>query len=204
MRPRKQTSDTRLDAAAKGLAEDGKLSAAVKIPDAAGPLRVEADLRTRRLSTSVTIDAPRDGRSLTRVKWALRQLKKAPGDLRVDVSFVGTRGTTSLLLNEAREYPQRLLSATDPKREPRAFELTSAKPMGTKRGKGEMSFVLETRQQAVDFYRRIVQDLRAWQPSAPKLPEEPETVPTTSEPEPPAFSVEERDPGEAVDPVDGG
>ena len=73
--------------------------------------------------------------------------------------------------------------------------------MGTKRGKGEKSFVLETRQQAVDFYRRIVQDLRSWQPSAPKLPEEPEAVPATPEPEPPPFSAEERDAGEAVDPA---
>jgi hypothetical protein len=135
------------------------------------------------------------------VKWALRQLKHAPADLRLDVSFAGARETTSLLLGEAHEYPQRLLSGTDPKRDPRAFDLTLTKPMGTKRGKGEKSFVLETRQQAVDFYRRIVQDLRAWQPSAPKLPEEPETVPATPAAEPPAFSVEERYPGEAVDPA---
>ena len=120
--------------------------------------------------------------------------------MRIDASFAGARETSSLLLSEAREYPQRLLSAKDPKREPRAFTLTLTKPMGTKRGKGEKSFVLETRQQAVDFYRRIVQDLRAWQPSAPKLPDEPDDVPETPEPEPPPFSAEEREPGEAVDP----
>jgi hypothetical protein len=132
---------------------------------------------------------------------ALRQLKNAPADLRVDVSFAGARETTSLLLSEAHEYPQRLLSATDPKREPRAFDLTLTKPMGTKRGNGEKSFVLETRQQAVDFYRRVVQDLRAWQPAAPNLPEEPEAVPATPESEPPPFSADERDAGEAVDPA---
>jgi hypothetical protein len=201
MRPRKQTSEVRLDAAVKGLAEGGTLEASVKIPDAAGPLRVEADLRTRQLSTCVIIDAPGDGRPQTRLNWVLRQLKHAPGDLRVDVSFAGARETSSLLLGEAREYPQRLLSGTDPKRDPRAFDLTLTKPMGTKRGKGEKSFVLETRQQAVDFSRRIVQDLRAWQPSAPKLPEQPDTVPVTPESEPPPFSAEDREAGEAVDPL---
>jgi hypothetical protein len=200
VRPRKQTSEARIDAAVKTLAETGTLSGTIRVPDAVGPLTVDADLRTRTLSTSVAVEAPREGRSLTRVKWLTRQLKQAPGDLRVDASFVGARETRSLLLLDAREYPQRLLSDTDPKREPRAFNLTLTKPMGTKRGKGEKSFVLETRQQAVDFYRRIVQNLRAWQPSAPKLPDEPDDVPATPEPSPPPFGVEERDPGEAVDP----
>jgi hypothetical protein len=175
------------------------LSGAIKVPGAVGSLTVEADLRTRTLSTSVTVDAPRERRPLTRVKWMTRQLKQAPGELRLDASFAGARETSSLLLSEAREYPQRVLSATDPKREPRAFTLTLTKPMGTKRGKGEKSFVLETRQQAVDFYRRIVQDLSAWQPSAPKLPDEPDDVPEAPEPEPPPFSADEREPGEAVD-----
>jgi hypothetical protein len=200
MRPRKQTSDARLDSAVKGLAEAGTLEASLRVPDAVGPVSVQADLRTRQVSTSVTVEAPRDGRPLTRVNWMLRQLKQAPKDLRVDTQFVGARETAALLLGEASEYPQRLLSTTDPKREPRAFILTLTRAMGTKRGKGEKSFVLETRQQTVDFYRRIVQDLRAWQPSAPKLPAEPEEVPVTPAAEPPAFSGEgEREPGEAVD-----
>jgi hypothetical protein len=201
VRPRKQMSDARLHAAVKGLAEAGTLAGSVRVPDAVGPLTDEADLRTRKVSTSVTVEAPRDGRALTRVSWILRQLKQAPQELRADVQFVGSRETTSLLFGEAREYPQRLLSASDPKREPRAFVLTLTRPMGTKRGKGEKSFVLETRQQTVDFYRRIVQDLRAWQPSAPKLPAEPEEAPITPAAEPPLFSAEgERAPGEAVDP----
>jgi len=171
-RPRKQTSEARLDEAVKGLADDGVLRGTIRVPDAVGPLTVEADLRTRKLSTSVAVDAPKTGRPLTRVKWALRQLKQAPGDLRVDVKFANVRDTSSVLFEEAREYPQRLLLASDTKREPRAFVLTLTKSMGTKRGKGEKSFVLETRQQAVDFYRNIVQDIRAWQPPAPKLPDE--------------------------------
>jgi hypothetical protein len=77
--------------------------------------------------------------------------------------------------------------------------------MGTKRGKGEKSFVLETRKQAVGFYRGIVQELRAWQPSAPKLPAEPDEVPEEPTPEPPPFStVDEREVGEAADPAGAG
>ena len=201
VRPRKQTSEARLDAAVQGLAEAGTLQATIKVPDAVGPITVQADLRTRKVSASVGIDAPREGRPLTRIKWVLKQLPEAPNDLRVDVSFTGSRETTSILLAEAREYPQRLLSPSDPKRDPRAFILTLTRPMGTKRGKGEKSFVLETRQQAVDFYRRIVQGLRPWQATAPRLPAEPDEIPESAVPDPPPFSAEdEREPGEAVAP----
>jgi hypothetical protein len=205
VRPRKQTSEARLDAAVKALAETGALQGTIRVPDAVGPITVNADLRTRKLSTSVVVDAPREGRPLTRVNWILRQTKRAPSELRVDVSFAGARETSSLLLAEARDYPHRLLSATDSKRDPRAFNLTLTRSMGTKRGKGEKSFVLETRRQAVGFYRGIVQDLRAWQPSAPKLPAERDEVPEEPTAEPPPFSAaDEREAGEAVDPAGAG
>lgn len=71
--------------------------------------------------------------------------------------------------------------------------------MGTKRGKGERSFVLETRKQAVDFYRELVQNLRAWRPSAPRLPDEPEEQSPPPQPKPPVFSsTDAREPTEGV------
>jgi hypothetical protein len=58
VRPRKQTSAARLDANAAALAENGLLDAAIRVPDAVGPLVVQADLRTRKVITSVAVDAP--------------------------------------------------------------------------------------------------------------------------------------------------
>jgi hypothetical protein len=195
---RRQSSDAKV----KDLAETGRLSAAVNVPDAVGPITVEADLRAQLVTTSVQVDAPKEGRPLTRVNWMLRQLREAPDDLRVDVAFASTRETASALLGEAREYPQRLLSPSDQKREPRAFTLALSRKMGTKRGKAQGSFVIETRRQAVDFYRQLVQNLRRWQPSPPKLPDEPaEKAPETPQPKPPAFSAEDREVGEGVDPA---
>jgi hypothetical protein len=73
--------------------------------------------------------------------------------------------------------------------------------MGTKRGKGERSFVLETRKQAIDFYRDLVQTLRPWRAVPPKLPDEPEEVPETPTAEPPPFSAtDDREPAEAQPP----
>ena len=199
VRPRKQAAAARLDANAAVLASEGVLEAAIKVPDAVGPLLLRADLRTRKVITSVAIDAPANGRPATRVNWLLRQLKDAPSGLVVELSFANTKATTAGLLSAAKGDPQSLLLANDPTRPPRAFRLALSQSMGTKRGKGERSFVLETRKQAIEFYRNLVQNLRSWRAAPPKLPEEePEDAPQTPAPEPPAFTGEGREPTEAT------
>jgi hypothetical protein len=54
-----------------------------------------------------------------RINWLLRQLDDVPDDLRVEVVYPNARDTTSVLLAQAREDPNRLLYPPDPKREPR-------------------------------------------------------------------------------------
>jgi hypothetical protein len=183
----------------KGLESDGLLSGSFRVPGAVGPIEVEADLRARLTRASVKVTAPREGRPQTRINWILRQLKKAPDDLRVEVQFARTKETTALLLRDAREEPAGLLSPTDSKREPRSFTLSLARPLGTKRGRGERSFVLETRRQVVSFYGDLVEGLAEWRPKAPKLPPEkpPEedprrTISPMSNPPAPAHAAPER------------
>ena len=156
----------------KRLEGDGILSSSFKVPGAVGPIEVEADLRARLTRVSVKVGAPREGRPLTRINWMLRQLRKAPDDLRIEVRFARTKESTALLLRDVGEDPKGLLSPSDPKREPRSFTLSLARPLGTKRGKGERSFVLETRRQVVSFYGDLVEGLSDWRPKAPKLPTE--------------------------------
>jgi hypothetical protein len=201
VRPRKQTSAARLDANCKALADSGSLEAAIRVPDAAGDVVVQADLRAKRVTASVAVNAPEEGRPATRVNWLLKQLKEAPESLVIEASFPNTRSTTAALLKDAREDPRRLLLDSDSKRPPRGFRLALSGPMGAKRGKGERSFVLETRKQTVAFYRDLVQDLRPWRASAPRLPDEPEVAAVDPSPEPPAFSAtDERAPAEAPAP----
>lgn len=147
----------------------GTLTGSFRVPGAVGPIDVEADLRARQTRASVRVNAPKEGRPLTRINWMLRQLGKAPQDLRVEVRFARTKETTALLLADALEDPKALLSPSDPKREPRSFSLSLARPLGTKRGRGERSFVLETRRQVVGFYGGLVENLTTWQPKAPRL-----------------------------------
>ena len=195
VRPRSHTATMRVEDHCKNLADNGALDAAIRVPDAAGDLSLQADLRARKVITSVTIDAPGDGRPVTRVNWLLRQLKDAPVGLVIEARFVSTKVTTALRLEEARDNPQKLLLDGDPKRPPRSFRLALSGGRGAKRGTGERSFVLETRKQVISFYRDLVQDLRQWRAAAPKLPDEPRDIELEPSPDPPPFSAaDEREP----------
>ncbi|MEX1142456.1 MAG: hypothetical protein WD993_03650 [Thermoleophilaceae bacterium] len=167
--PRRQTREERVALLAKAVVESGRLDGGLRVPDAVGPLEIVVDLGRRQVEATVVVAAPKEGRATARLNWILRQLRDAPSDLRLGVSFEGARETTSGSLAEARDDPRLLLSQADPKRCPRTFAITLVRPMGTKRGKARGSFVGDTRQQAFDFYREIVQTLKAWQPRAPRL-----------------------------------
>jgi hypothetical protein len=173
VRSRGKSPRARLEEAVAILSSEGRLRGAIRVPDAVGPIELEADLRSRRLITSVDIEAPRDRkRSTARINWLLGQLKGAPDELRIDVRFPRRREGQSALLGESRDAPERLLLPSDPKCPPSSFLIAQSRAIGTKGGRGEGSFVDETCKQAIRFYRELVQGLRAPQPKAPQLSEE--------------------------------
>lgn len=174
-KPRAKNAKERVKAAAKQLAEEGTLVGGFKVPDAVGPVEVEANLRTRRITTTVELPAPKDlKRPRAKINWLLRQLKEAPDDLRLETRLANTSRTASALLEHCREDPDRLLLEDDPKREPRAFVISRSLAIGTKNGLGQGSFIGETRSQAAGFYRDLVQNLTPPLRKAPKLPREKE------------------------------
>lgn len=197
---RKLEPAARLEQSVRTLVDSGCLAGAIKVPDAAAPIDLEINLRTRQVTTSASLAAPREGRPATRIHWLLRQLKDAPPLVRVEVRYPNARDSMSMLLKDARVSPQNLLYAADAKREPREFTVALSKEMGSKRGKLAGSFVGETKAQALAFYRDVVQPLKAWSASAPKLPIPADRGEVIATPEPPDFSAGVRDTGEGVDP----
>lgn len=199
--PRKLDLDGRRDAIVRELADSGHLKATVKVPDAIASVDIDVDLRSKLVTTSVEIAAPREGRAKTRLTWLLRQLRDAPPTVRIDVSYPLARETTTALLKPALEMPERLLWQADTKREPRTFRVALSREMGTKRGKGQGSFVAESKKQVIDFYRVVVQQLKPWTAGAPKLPSPPDAAEPTASPRPPDFTAADaREPGEGQDP----
>jgi hypothetical protein len=180
-RPRKQTTAARLDELVKSLADAGELVSELRIPDAVGPLTIRANLRSRQTFTSVSVDAKGEGRQKGRFTWLLRQLHDASDDVLVEAAFPNARATTVARLGDVRDDPAPLYYPNDAKRPPRSFVVTQARPMGQKRGRAEGSFVRETSAQAVEFYRDLVQELKPWRPSAPRLRTEPDSAPPTQD-----------------------
>jgi hypothetical protein len=171
---RKEQADPALrgQALAASLVADGTLSGTIRIPDTVAPIDVVVDLRAGRVMASVDIDAPKQGRPATRVNWLARQLKHAPDNLRVEAFVVGGRGPGETeLLSTVRNDPNCLVA--DPKRDLRAFRVEMARPMGTKRGRGTGAFIDSVLDLVDDFYGEVVQHVKAWTASPPKMRETP-------------------------------
>ena len=156
--------------AVRRLLDDGVLRGELRIKDAAGPMILEADLRAGQTRAAARIDAPEKGQARGRIGWLLRQLKEAPGDLRVDVAFERAQRTQGTTLAKAQEDPELLRFAEDRQRPPQAVHdqhHTAHGPAAP--GAGRRAFVDATIALATSFYRDILQDIRAWQAPPPQL-----------------------------------
>jgi len=92
------------------LADSGQLFASIKVPGAVDTIVVTTDLRSQRVMCSIQVDAPREGRSMTRVNWLLRQIPDARDGIRVEALLAGGRGqSTAALLGMLRKKPESLL-----------------------------------------------------------------------------------------------
>jgi hypothetical protein len=169
------------------LLKEGTLSGTLKIPDAIGAIVVTADLRTRQVTAHVDVDAPKTGRATTQVNWLTRQLREAPGALRVEAfAAIGRGSGAATMLSAAREDAESLV--VDPTRKLRSFRVAKIVPMGAKRGR--RSFIDSVLEAIDGLYEDVVQQFKPWAASPPKyhkavgsdLPteEEPEAAPDDS------------------------
>lgn len=159
---------SRWQAQAADLASTGKLSGSLQVPNTVGPMETIADLRAGRVSCSITVNAPSDGRPLTRLNWLLRQLKQAPRDLLIEAVVSRSRtGGRTLSLGELLDSPKSLLDGARP--DLRSFRVTLNRPAGTKRGQGRGSFVGSVLSVVDEFYASVVQQVKPWASPPPKV-----------------------------------
>ncbi len=151
------------------LVQSRNLSGVIRVKNAIGPLTLVAALEARTTTVSVSVDAPSEGRPITRVNWLLRQLDGASPHLRISASFAGVRDGNTGKLGDLRENSAALLLA-DKSRAPRTFTLSLMREMGTKRGGVKGSFIGEATDLVLSFYREVVQGMRPWAAPPPKLP----------------------------------
>jgi hypothetical protein len=150
------------------LCRDNRLVAVLRVPNAADDLKVVADLKGRTIRTSMFLEAPREKkRSATRLNWLLRQLKDADStDIRINLVWPSRAADTSYTLNALREDPTQINTAGS-MLPPRGFEVILTLDAG-RRFVGRKTFIEDIEKTVPDFYARVGQHLRAWQPSPPK------------------------------------
>lgn len=166
-RAESENPSMRTNALASRLVTEGVLSGDLRIPNAVSPLRVTADLRASKVTCSFDIDAPREGRALTRVNWLLRQLKSAPDSTRVEAFAARSRVATAELLRDLRDAPAKLVS--DPTKELKSFTVARSFPMGAKRGSGRGGFIDSVLNAVETTYEEIGQVLKPWSAAPPRL-----------------------------------
>lgn len=169
------------------LVQDAALKGSIRVQDTIAPMEITVDIRAGQILTSVTVDAPKEGRAQTRVNWLLRQLKKSPPGIRIETRVKrSATAAAACLLSDAIDKPE-LLVPSDGK-EISQFIITMIGPMGTKRGSGRGSFV-ESFLTSIDAaYQGVLENLHPWSPKAPRLPKD-SSDPNTNEH---AAAVEQR------------
>ena len=136
--PQRRVSDD-----AEKLRRDAVLDAEFVVPDAAAPIKVEADLRARSIHVHMTISAPRDRKSArARTNWLLRQLASSkPDDLHVKADYPNRRYDPQDNLAAVRMNPD-VLRHDNASLSPTAFEVRMVRDAGH-RFAGAGTFVKE-------------------------------------------------------------
>lgn len=162
--PRQRVADE-----ARHLREASVLAVEFDVPDAASPIKVEVDLRTRSIGVVMALRAPEDRKSArARANWLLRQLAASdPTDIHVKAIYPGRRASVQESLVVVRENPDSL-RAGDASTVPRTFEVRMVRDAGN-RFAGAKTFVDELESTVYRFYAEAGQRLRNWQPVAPKM-----------------------------------
>ena len=151
------------------LREGSTLAVEFNVPDAASPITVEADLRTRSIHAFMTLRAPEDRKSArARTNWLLRQLAGSnPTDLHIKATWPGRAAATQETLDAVRADVD-CLRTPNPSLAPTAFEVRLVRDAGS-RFAGAKAFVDELESSVFRFYAEAGQRLKNWQPTAPKM-----------------------------------
>ena len=196
--PRKCAEDStvRISTDIDELCKSGRLSARLQVPDAASDIYLIADLRSRAVLVSMELEAPRDKqRTSSRINWLLRQLKGVdPTNVTVRMKWASRAADSDIPLSVLQEDPkysehsQIHLHSTL-----RGFEIIFSSTSG-QRFRGRRTFIDEIESVCPEFYERIGQHLKAWQPIPPR-PKDSSVVATEEAEKSPKSEVPSRSQG---------
>lgn len=150
--------------------ENQTLSCEFDIPDTVGNLKLTADFLRRVAILSVEVDAPKDrARTPATVNWLTRQIPESPLDSMLLVRARWPRRTedTAAYLLELRENPSAIVGDSKGIL-PKSFEIIRTIDLGGRFIQSQ-NIVDDLRSELHNFYKGVVQHLKEWIPSAPKI-----------------------------------
>lgn len=154
-----------VDSLAVGRPLDGVL----RVPNTVGDIEVYADVKARRITACVSVNAPEDRGGRARCTWIVGQLRDAPNDLIIEAYPKNARTPHTASLAQVLEDRDVLLG--DDKREPTRFRLVWTREMGANRkaGSRKPGFIDSVLSLIESFYGSVVQNVTPWTPKAPKI-----------------------------------
>lgn len=158
--------------------EERALLGNLRVPGAAGDIALSIDLHGQSMKHQIIVEAPREGRATTRVKWLTRQLGKmqsVPPRLLIRIDWdkrsVQSQCYFQDLSNDAEPLLKDIRRAPIPKDAvPRRFILEWTKDLKRIRAKSGASILEMISRETESFYQRVVEGLKPYTPAVPKFP----------------------------------
>ncbi len=165
----------RIKEGAEQLTKTYLIQSTIIVTNAAADLNVECDLKSRTISISMRLQAPKDKKSTkARVNWLIRQLKQTkPTGFSIRTIRPGKAPDTLKSLEHLREQPD-LIESANGNTTATNFDVVYSIDLAG-RFSGRKVFIDELEKAVKHFYQEAGQCLKAWVPPAPKIPKTKET-----------------------------
>lgn len=137
------------------------LEAYIDIPNTASELKVVADVLTRNICFSMSVDAPTDKkRNSAKLNWLLRQIKDVkPENIIIEAVTVGKTGNKQSTLKEILTDERNILGTDDRDYTIKSFVISMNIGIGAKFSSCK-GFITEIEKYLLEFYKNIGENLK--------------------------------------------
>lgn len=181
----KMDLNKRLEDDAKTLASSHALHSVLRVKGAASRINVSACFKKRAIEMNITLKPPFDRKLKGQVGWLEKQLRrcetkekarfdKSFNQLYVDIFFKNTSASERVPIKNLLEFSEKISG-----KELRDFNIVFCVDFG-KDFASRTKFVSSIEEMAEDFYKTIVENVKAFEMTAPKLKEDSHLTDTTS------------------------
>jgi hypothetical protein len=165
----RKNPSAKINHATEMLYKEASLTSRLKVPDAAGPINVTADLKTRCVTVAMETPAPKDKKqSKASIRWLTNQLKNCDTrDIYLAVRWPGRSQQTIFPVIDSIDDPT-IHSDERPGLMPSSFEVRYTNDLGGKFSQVS-NFGAALEDSVVTFYAEAGQYISAWQAPPPKI-----------------------------------